>query len=115
MDLEWIRAYMPHGACFFWKPHILVPYVVGQGLTAFAYLVIPLEVAKSDLRESSLLATLLLSLFVLSCGVGHVLNVANVWLGVYAPEAAWHVLTGLVSLAAWLRLRHERVSWGVGS
>lgn len=92
---------MPHGHCFFWRPEILWPFVATNLAITGAYVVgFPWAFYPWLYRNGESLpapAAVVLALFVALCGLGHAFVVANVWLGRYAEETVWHLLTAVVS------------------
>ena len=104
---------MPRGQCFGWTWDVLISYLLGNGLTVFAYVAIPVEAflfRRGLQRPPRLfeLAAVLSLAFVLSCGIGHAIAMAIVWVPLYRIEAYWSVVTGVVSVTAWLVLRTLR-------
>ena len=105
MNLElMLTEYMPHGHCFLWQSDILLPYVFGELLTAVSYVSIPtafFALSKSRVIDDKLKPMIhVYSAFILSCGVGHFLNVYNVWHGRYGVSAIVSTATGFISLIA---------------
>lgn len=109
MDLpDLFREWMPHGQCVQWTPALLVPQILGDGLTALAYALIPLALVAHVRRNwRALWATqgrrmvgvyLWFAAFIVLCGGGHALNILTVWVGVYQLTAIWSLATGIVSL-----------------
>lgn len=100
-----IEKFMPHGACFFWQFDILLPFVLGEVLTAISYMFIPIclfVLLRSKLLSNQALKPIFViyAAFILFCGVGHILNIFNVWYGFYRISAYLSVTTGAVSLLA---------------
>ncbi len=105
--------FMPHGYCIAWEPTILWPWVVGNLLIAMAYLALPVMIYKIARRRSDLKPSVgnvfwLGAMFILLCGVGHVINTINFWQGWYQIESIWALGTGLISMTTtgvlWFRL-----------
>lgn len=97
-------ALMPHGSCFFWDPVLTSLHASADTLTAVAYFSIPcLMLAHRDrASESARPLLFLFAAFILSCGVGHSLQIWNLWHSNYWLEGAWGWVTGLVSAGtAW--------------
>lgn len=93
--------FMPHGHCYFWRPEILWPHVLGDVFTALAYFVIPILLYRfvsnrSDIRYPGVF--LAFSLFILCCGVTHLLATVSVWNPIYRVEAVAKVTTAVVSM-----------------
>lgn len=93
--------FMPHGHCYFWRPDILWPHVLGDTFTALAYFVIPILLyrfvrARPDIKYPTVF--LAFSLFILCCGITHLLATISVWHPIYRLEAVAKVATALVSV-----------------
>ncbi|MEX0810663.1 MAG: hypothetical protein WD048_00515 [Chitinophagales bacterium] len=92
--------FMPHGHCYFWRPDILWTNVIGDGLIALAYFSIPFLLVyflrkRSDIRFRGIFY--LFAMFILSCGITHVLTIVSVWEPIYAFEGIAKVFTASVS------------------
>ncbi|PHN07892.1 sensor histidine kinase [Flavilitoribacter nigricans] len=93
--------FMPHGHCYFWRPEILWPHVLGDVFTSLAYFVIPLLLyrfvkARPDVKYPGVF--LAFSLFILCCGITHLLATVSVWQPIYRAEAVAKVTTAMVSM-----------------
>lgn len=102
--MDFFEQFMPHGACFLWNLDILLPFFLGELFTFISYISIPVSIfilLPRGLIEDSLkpMATVY-CLFILFCGIGHALNIINIWNGFYRFSAWWSVLTGLISIMA---------------
>ncbi|MFC5271779.1 hypothetical protein [Adhaeribacter terreus] len=96
-------GFIPHGHCFFWQPAILATNVLGDGLTALAYLSISpvlffLTKKRKDLNRKS--TFVLFALFILLCGITHFIDLVTIWTPIYRVQGLLKVLTGLVSIMA---------------
>lgn len=100
-------ALMPHGSCFLWNPSLTALHVVSDAAVFFAYLSIPalliLNRQYVTVRARPLL--LLFALFILSCGVGHLLAAWNIWHSDYWLEGIWKLITAAVSAYTVIELR----------
>lgn len=104
--LEFLRHlfsndYMPHGHCYYWEPSILIPVVVGDLLTFISYMVIPVVLwryvkKRNDLRFGLIFKAF--AAFIFFCGIGHLIDVVNVWEPFYRISAISKMSTGLVSV-----------------
>lgn len=94
--------FMPHGHCYFWQPEILWPHVLGDGLTAISYFIIPVLLIWFMRKRKDLSFNVLFwafALFILSCGTTHALAIVSVWDPIYEIEAIVKILTALISFA----------------
>lgn len=93
--------FMPHGHCYYWRPEILWPHVLGDVFTAIAYFVIPFLLyrfvkSRPDVKYPGVF--LAFSLFILCCGITHLLATVSVWNPIYRAEAVAKVTTAMVSV-----------------
>lgn len=99
------NMFPPHSECWLWRWDIILLHVIGDGLTALAYYIIPCVLyylTKKyvfDFRLKSILW--IYSIFILLCGTTHLFDVMMVW---YINETVllldgWlRVLTGIFSI-----------------
>lgn len=100
-----MEKFMPHGACFLWKFDILLPYVLGELITAMSYILIPICLAvllrhKNFGNEATRPVVAIYACFIFVCGLGHVVNIYNIWNGAYRIAAFFSILTATLSLLA---------------
>lgn len=93
--------FMPHGHCYFWDKGILIPVVIGDLLTFISYMAIPILIwkfvkSREDLRFSLIFKAF--AAFIFFCGIGHLIDVVNIWEPYYRLSAISKMLTGLVSV-----------------
>lgn len=98
-------AFMPHGSCFLWSPEVFWPMFLGHLFTAIAYFVLPLAMfiywrTRRVRTDKWLERHLLFAVFVIFCGGGHLILVANLWHTYYFLEGIWACLTAGVSVWA---------------
>ncbi len=94
-------SYEPHGYCLLWNPALIWTHVVSDLLIAAAYFSIPLALIslvrrRKDLEFSGMFW--LFALFILSCGLTHILAVWNLWHGDYGLEAVVKAVTAAASI-----------------
>jgi PAS domain S-box-containing protein len=103
------RAFMPHGHCFFWRPEILWMHVGADALTAAAYFLIPFSLVRIVRKRQDLefdWVFLLFSLFILFCGLTHVMGIVVLWEPFYRAEGWLKVATAMASVpTAFLLMR----------
>lgn len=104
---DWLSAsdFTPRGSCGNWTEVWLSIYVVSQLVIAFSYFGIPFVLVVARWQHSITFhkrrrLLLLFSLFILFCGVGHILDgpLAFIWPN-YRVFALWHLVTAFLSLA----------------
>lgn len=99
---ELLRLYMPHGHCYLWSPGLLSLHVVSDAAIALAYFAIPICLLlyyKNKNNQQIGSTTILFSVFILSCGITHVLEIVAVWFGLYWITGLAKGLTAVVSVA----------------
>ncbi len=93
--------YMPHGACYFWEPGTLWTNVLGDGVTAFSYYLIPGMLIyfvnkRKDVQVNVLLIAF--AVFIIACGTVHLLAIVNVWNPYYDISGYLKILMAAVSV-----------------
>lgn len=93
--------YAPHGYCLLWQPALVWTYVISDALIAAAYFAIPLALVsfvrkRRDVEFGAMFW--LFSLFILSCGLTHVMGIWNLWHGDYALEGVIKAVTAAASV-----------------
>ncbi len=104
--LEMIRAffagdYAPHGYCLLWQPGLIWTHVISDALIAAAYFSIPIALVTFVRRRRDVefgRMFWLFALFILSCGLTHVMGIWNLWNGDYAAEATIKAITAAASV-----------------
>ena len=100
---------MPHGHCYLWTPGLLWLNVVPDLLIALAYFAIPAVLVyvarrRRDLPFNSLFVWF--GIFIVACGLTHLLDAWNVWHTAYWIEGFAKLLTAAASVpTAWLLWR----------
>lgn len=93
--------FMPHGHCYLWSPGVLWLNVLPDILIAMAYFTIPfvlfyLARRRRDLPFHSLFVWF--SVFIVACGMTHVIDVWNVWNAQYWLEGLIKLITAMASV-----------------
>jgi signal transduction histidine kinase len=93
--------YAPHGYCLMWHPGLIWTHVVSDALIAAAYFSIPIALVifvrrRPDVEFGKMFW--LFALFILSCGLTHVMGIWNLWNGDYAAEATIKAVTAAASV-----------------
>jgi len=100
-------GFMPHGMCFQWRPGILTLHVVSDALIAVAYFSIPglllwFVRRRPDMPFGGVLW--MFAIFIVSCGLTHVLSIWVIWHPAYWLEGAVKGITAVSSIATALLL-----------
>jgi signal transduction histidine kinase len=95
------RYFMPHGHCYLWTPEVLWLNVLPDILIAMAYFTIPFVLfriaqRRRDLPFNSLFVCF--GVFIVSCGLTHVMDVWNVWHAEYWLEGLVKAITAAASV-----------------
>ncbi len=102
--------FMPHGHCYFWKPAVLWTNVLGDGLIALSYFIIPFLLVRFLKRRNDIKFRPLFigfAAFILACGTTHVIDIISVWYPMYRLEGLVKVITALISFGTVLALFHN--------
>ena len=105
--LEWLQVifstdgFMPHGHCYLWKPSLLWMHVISDMTIFLSYSAIPIALAifvkkRKDLPFSWIF--ILFSVFIIACGLTHMLAVVSVWQPIYWLTGMMKVLTAIASV-----------------
>ncbi|CAN5300382.1 hypothetical protein BH11CYA1_BH11CYA1_22480 [soil metagenome] len=94
-------GFMPHGYCLRWDPALLFVFILGNAGIAIAYFMIPLALRyfigkRADLPYSHMFK--LFAVFILSCGITHLMKVWTLYQPAYWIEALADLWTAAVSL-----------------
>jgi signal transduction histidine kinase/ActR/RegA family two-component response regulator len=100
-------GFQPHGFCLLWRPDVFWLHVVSDGVTAFAYLTIPVAILyfawhRPDIARGAI--PLLFASFIIGCGLTHVASLWTMWVPDYAFEGILKAITAAISLVAALTL-----------
>ncbi|WP_305097832.1 sensor histidine kinase [Croceibacterium aestuarii] len=97
-----VRGLAPHGYCLFWDPALVWTHVVSDVVIALAYFSIPFLLwrllrIRRDIEFGWLVA--LFAIFILACGMTHVMGIVTLWVPAYGWEALVKAITAGASLA----------------
>jgi len=97
------NGFMPHGFCLLWRPDILALHAISDLVIAAAYFSIPLAILsfvrrRADLAMEHKRIAVLFSVFILACGLTHVMAVVVLWSPFYVEDGLIKAFTALVSL-----------------
>src|SRR6478672_5086867 len=97
-------AFMAHGHCYLWDLKLTALHVVSSGLIASAYFAISAcLIAFAILAGKTVNIGYILyvyAAFVLSCGIGHALAIAEIWHPIYWATGAEKFITAIISVHA---------------
>ena len=94
---------LPHGFCLLWQPGLLALHVISDLVIAAAYISIPLAILAFVRRRTDLIAehkriAILFVLFILGCGLTHVMGIVVLWRPAYWTDGVIKGITATVSL-----------------
>jgi PAS domain S-box-containing protein len=93
--------FSPHGICLLWEPELIWLHVVSDALIAIAYFSIPVALAiflakRRDLKFGWVYWSF--AIFILACGVTHVLAIYTLWVPIYGIEGLVKAATAVASI-----------------
>ena len=94
-------GFMPHGMCYLWTPSLVWLHVLSDSFIALAYLVIPVTLLVVVRRRNDLpfdWMILLFGIFIVACGLTHVMAVWNVWNSDYWISGFIKAITAIASV-----------------
>ena len=96
-----IRGLPPHGYCLLWEPELVWSHVVADTIIAAAYFSIPVVLwrllrMRRDIEFGWMVG--LFAVFILACGMTHVMGILTLWVPAYGWEAVIKVVTAAASL-----------------
>lgn len=101
LELFNVAEFMPHGACYSYRPDILALNLTGDGIISAAYLSIPLLLIYITQRRPDLMhvpISGLFSAFITLCGITHLFGIWVIWYPDYGVQGVLKLITGLVSV-----------------
>jgi signal transduction histidine kinase len=93
--------YMPHGHCYFWQPGMVSLQVSSDTFIALSYFLIPSSLVRLVRKRRDLefhWMFVMFGIFILSCGLTHVLSVYNVWHSAYRLDGFVKAITAVSSV-----------------
>ena len=93
--------FMPHGHCYLWEPALLWLHVVSDTLIALAYFTIPVTLIYFVKRRTDLQFHWMFTffaIFILACGVSHVMEIWTVWHPDYWLAGLIKAITAIASI-----------------
>lgn len=93
--------FSPHGICLLWQPELIWLHVVSDALIALAYFSIPVALTifvsrRRDIRFGWVYWAF--AIFILACGLTHVLSIYTLWVPVYGIEGLVKAATAAASI-----------------
>ena len=93
--------FSPHGICLLWEPELIWLHVASDACIAAAYFSIPFALAilvtkRRDLQFGWVFWAF--AVFIMACGLTHVLSIYTLWVPVYGIEGIVKALTAVASV-----------------
>ncbi len=93
--------FMPHGHCYYWAPEILWSHAISNSIIALAYCAIPLTLIyifkkRDDFKFIWMMV--LFAIFILGCGITHIMDVIVIWEPIYRLDAFFRIITAFASI-----------------
>jgi signal transduction histidine kinase/ActR/RegA family two-component response regulator len=93
--------YSPHGICLLWEPELIWLHVVSDAVIALAYFSIPFALAifvskRRDVEFGWVFWAF--AIFIMACGVTHVMSIYTLWVPIYGIEGIAKALTAMASI-----------------
>jgi len=95
-----LSANIPDGHCYLWPAPLVGLHVVSNLLIAIAYLSIPAALLYFVVKRKSdfsIRLIVLFGLFIIFCGVGHLLDIVTLWYPIYWVSGGVRAATAIVS------------------
>ena len=92
---------MPHGHCYLWRPDLVWLHVVSDAFIALAYASIPITLVYIVRKRNDIpfdWIFLCFGLFIILCGLTHVMEIWTVWQPVYWLSGDVKMVTAVVSI-----------------
>ena len=99
--IENSNSFMPHGACYLWRPAVLWLHVISDALIVLAYYSIPFALMYFVYKRTDLMyrwVFVLFGAFIMLCGTTHLLSIWTIWRPDYWLEGLVKLATALVSI-----------------
>jgi signal transduction histidine kinase len=93
--------FSPHGICLLWEPELIWLHVVSDALIAAAYFSIPAALSifvskRPDVEFGWIFWAF--AIFIMACGLTHVLSIITLWVPIYGIEGITKALTAVASI-----------------
>ncbi|HEX4004257.1 MAG TPA: PAS domain S-box protein [Candidatus Acidoferrales bacterium] len=102
-------GFMPHGMCYLWNARLIYLHVISDGLIALSYFAIPLILIWLVRKRRNVpfgWVFGLFGVFIVACGLTHVMEIWNLWHADYWLSGVIKALTAVASIATAIALLH---------
>ncbi len=98
-----ISRYMPHGYCLLWQPELVGMHIISDMIITIAYFSIPCTILFLLYKHKKTLpfrwTFIMFALFIVLCGVTHLISVIVLWHPFYYLQGIVKAMTAMVSIA----------------
>ncbi|MEE4384128.1 MAG: hypothetical protein V2J02_19185 [Pseudomonadales bacterium] len=91
------EGFMPHGMCYVWRPDFLAIHVISDLAIAASYLAIPIAILRRRPSFNYRGIPQLFVVFIVTCGVTHLLSLLVIWIPHYGLEGIAKLGTAMAS------------------
>lgn len=95
------KDFLPHGTCYFWNARLIWLHVISDSLIALAYMSIPITLVHFVRKRKDVPFNwmfLCFGMFIVACGMTHVMEVVTLWRSTYWLSGAVKVVTAAASV-----------------
>ena len=103
-----MKGWLPHAVCLLGDPWLIGANMIGDGVIALAYFLIPVTLWHARAKLQDVLGRtvfLCFAAFILFCGLTHVGDVVVLWLPCYWTHAVNKLITAGISISVAVFLR----------
>jgi signal transduction histidine kinase/CheY-like chemotaxis protein len=93
--------FAPHGICLLWEPSLIWLHVGSDALIALAYFSIPIALTIFVMKRRDVEFGWIFwafALFIMACGLTHVLSIITLWVPIYGIEGLVKAITAVASV-----------------
>lgn len=98
-----ITRYMPHGYCLLWQPELVWMHILSDVVITVAYFSIPGAIAFLLYKRKQAVpfrwVFLSFSLFIVFCGITHLVSIIVLWYPTYYLQGIIKTATAIISIA----------------
>jgi signal transduction histidine kinase/CheY-like chemotaxis protein len=95
------EPFMSHGNCYMWRPNLIALHVISDSLITIAYFTIPFTLLRLVRKRKDLpfhWIFLAFGVFIVACGLTHLMEIWTVWRPVYWLSGAVKAVTAMASI-----------------
>lgn len=102
-DLIATKSATPHGFCLLWQDDLIALHAISNIVIALAYFAMPFVIIlflkkRPDIKHRLLFWVF--AIFILACGLTHVMNAVTIWIPAYYLSGIMMAITAIISLGS---------------